>query len=220
MNGIIRLDNVVKMVNGQRIINGVSFTVYEGNHVQVCGADESGRVMLMKLIAGMERPSDGQVFVAGMTVHELDADQLAAFRSRTFGICLREPSFMPNLTVWENVSLPLMIRGMDVLKRERAAKAQLKQLGLRQIAYAYPQQLKPQEAQIASIARALITQPPVLLLEELTAGLSEKQAGQVADALHAVSTDATIIYFTAGENILGAQRRFILEHGQLREETI
>ena len=187
--------------------------------MHICGADERGRAMLMKLIVGMERPSAGEIFVMGEALHEMDADRASEFRCRTFGICLKEPSFMPNLTVWENVALPLMIRGVDVLKRERAAKAQLKQLGIRQIAYAYPAQLKPQEAQIASLARALITKPPVLLLEELTAGLSEKQAGQVTDALHTATTDATIIHFTEGE-IPGAQRRFILEHGQLREETI
>jgi len=219
MKEIIRLENVVKMIVGQRIINGVSFTVHEGDHVQVCGADENGRTMLMKLIAGMELPSEGEISVKGEALQEMGADKLATLRNRTFGICLREPSFMPNLTVWENVALPLMIRGMDVLKRERAAKAQLKQLGIRQIAYAYPAQLKPPEAQIASIARALIAQPSILLVEDLKAGLSEKQAGKVMDTLHAASADATIIHFTAGE-IPGAQRRFILEHGQLREETI
>ena len=219
MKEIIRLDNVVKMVNDQRIVNGVSLTVYEGEHVQVCGADQNGRSMLMKLIAGMERPSNGQVFVRGKAVHELDADRAATFRNQTFGICLWEPSYMPNLTVWENVALPLMIRGVDVLKRERAAKEQLKQMGIRAIAYAYPAQLKPMEAQIASITRALVAQPPVLLIEDLTAGLSEKQAGQVMDVLSALA-EATIIGFTSGENVPGAQRRLVLERGQLREETI
>jgi predicted ABC-type transport system involved in lysophospholipase L1 biosynthesis ATPase subunit len=220
MSEIIRLDNVVKMVNDQRIVNGVSFTIHEGEHVQVCGGDERGRAMLMKLIAGMERPSDGEIFVMGEAIHKMGADKLAAFRNQTFGVCLREPSFMPSLTVWENVALPLMIRGVDVLKRERAAKEQLKQLGIRQIAYAYPAQLKPQEAQIVSLTRAMITHPPVLLLEELTAGLSEKQTGQVTDALHAAVTEATIIHFTSEEDVPGAQRRLILDHGQLREETI
>lgn len=222
MSEIIRLENVVKMTGGQRVINDVSFIIHEGEHVQVCGADERGRAMLMKLIAGMEIPSDGAIFVMGEAVHEMDNDTAAAFRNRTLGICLKEASFMPSLTVRENVALPLMIRGMDVLKRERAAKEQLKQLGIRQIANAYPAQLKPQEAQIASLARALITNPPVLLLEELMAGLTEKQAGQVMDVLHVLSTlgEATVVSFTSGEAAPGAKRWFVLDHGKIREEAI
>ena len=119
MSEIIRLENVIKMLAGnRRAINGVSLTIQAKERVAIHGASGSGKTTLARLIAGMERPSSGRVFVLDKAVHDMDADTAAVFRSRHIGLIARHPAFMENLTVLENVALPLMIRGIPPAQRE------------------------------------------------------------------------------------------------------
>ncbi|MGI6174960.1 MAG: ABC transporter ATP-binding protein [Christensenellales bacterium] len=175
MQEMIKLENVIKMYeDGRRAVNGINLCVRKGECVVICGASGSGKTTLMRLLAGMERPSSGRVMVLGKAVHEMDADRLAAFRNRHIGLLSKDAAFMGGLTVLENVALPLMIRGVSFAKREKAAKEQLKTLGLTYVAGARPAQLSSLETKLVSIARMLIAQPEVLLLHDATASLSAR----------------------------------------------
>lgn len=223
MNEIIRLSDVGKVdARGRYVIHDVDLSVRGRECVHICGGDRLERDALMRLMAGMERPSAGRIIVLGHALHDMDAGQRAAFRNTAFGICPREPSLMPTLTVWENVALPLAVRGVPAPQRKRAAKEQLRTLGIRPAAYAYPAQLTLLEAQIASIARAWITRPPVLLIEDLTAGLSARQGEEAGDIIRVLSAfgETAVVCFTSGAFAFGADKRYLLEHGTIREETI
>ena len=134
----------------------------------------------MRLIAGMEVPSAGKVFVLGQDMHEMRADKAAEFRNRHIGIVRRRAGFMARLNVLENVSLPSAVRGTAVSKRNREAKELLKSLGILHIAHAHPFQLSAYEALTSAVARALIAQPKVLMLYEAAADLSERETEQFA----------------------------------------
>lgn len=224
MSEIIRLENVIKMSSdGRRAINGVSLSVSEGERVAICGAPGSGKTKLARLIAGMERPSSGKVLVLDKAVHDMDADTAAAFRSRHIGLLARHPAFMESLTVLENVALPLTIRGILLTQREKTAKELLKTLGLTYTVNARPTQLSPLEAKLVSIARSLITQPQIMLLDDAAADLPERDVIQIKGILHALSQfgECTILEFSGEKNgLICADRTMNLERGKIQEETV
>ena len=222
MNGIIRLENVIKMYpGGQRAINDVSFSIHERERVEFHGTSGSGKSTLMRLIAGMEAPSAGKIFVMDRAVHEMDSDTASVFRNRNIGTIQRESGFMERLTVIENVAIPLVLRGIPVFQRYREAKEQLKVLGLEYATHAYPSQLSAYEARVASVAQVLIARPGILLLDDIVASLSAKETGQLTDLINDIgkSGDFTVLYFcTESNQNLSADRCFKLDHGKIQED--
>jgi ABC-type lipoprotein export system ATPase subunit len=219
MKEIIRLESVVKLYPpGRRAVNGVSLSVKERERVCICGAPGSGKTTLMRLIAGMESVSAGSIFVDEKPIHTLSAKELADFRNRTFGVLQRVPGFMEPLSVLENVALPLSIRRVPLAKREAAAREQLKSLGVPQLIHAKPAQLSPYEAQFVSLARAFITRPQILLLDDMTAGLSAKESGRIIGTLSMLWQSGDCALLSGGDNSpFPFDKRFILAHGKLQE---
>ncbi len=222
MNEIIKLENVVKMCpGGQRAVNGVTLSVCKKERILICGAPGSGKTTLMRLIAGMEAPSGGRIYVCEKAVHKMDADTVSEFRNRNLGILQRSPEFMENMTVLENVAIPLTVRGVTIAEREKAANAQLKTLGLLYARNARPAQLSGFERQMASIARALIANPKILLMDDMTAGLSSKEKDQVIGIIHAIWQfgNYTIVWFTGDMRCtFHADRQCTLHQGKLQED--
>ncbi len=223
MGEIIRLENVAKTENGnRRALDGVNLTISEGERVTVCGPPGSGKAALMRVIAGMDRPNEGSVYVLDKAVHEMDGKTAAKFRSKYIGSVQRENGFMARMTVLENAALPLAVQGVPKPKRLRAAMEQLKALGVSHIAHARPSQLTAYEARLAAVARALAAQPKILLLEEATAGLSDIDAERAAGMLHAICRYGgyTVICFTAEEDRgLCPDRLIRITHGRIQEDN-
>lgn len=223
MSEIIRLENVLKgSADGRLAVNGVNLSVNGRERVVIRGPAGSGKTSLARLIAGMDKPDAGQVFVAGQPVHGMDGTQASAFRNRTVGICLRYPALMPGLPVLENVALPLAVRGMPAARRGKAAKEQLGALGMAYAAHAMPAALSPHERTLASLARALVTDPRVLLLDEVAAGLSEREGKRLIAVLGVIGqyADAALVFFTSGEEpVPGMNRSFAMHFGTLVEGT-
>jgi putative ABC transport system ATP-binding protein len=221
MSEILRLENVIKMYdNGRRAINGVSFAINEHESVCVYGVCGSGRTTLIKLIAGIEAPSEGSVIVDSEEVHPMNADEAADFRNRTFGFLPRNPGFMDALPMRENIALPLAIRKVPAEERNKAVSEQMKTLGIAHLAGACPPQLSSLELQLASVARALSTSPKILLMDEMDAHLAQKEQKKVHDLLYLIrkSGELTMIRFTDRDNVNDAwpyDRRFRLEYGKI-----
>jgi len=219
MDNIIQLKNVVKMnVNGIRAINDISLSIPAGECVGIYGASGSGKTTLVHLIAGLEKPSAGQVYVLGTPVHEMEPDTAAEFRNRNIGMLSRNLAFLDNLTVLENVSFPLILRRASTAQRAKAAKEQLKIMGLQYAAYAHPSQLSPLEKHKAAIARALISQPKLLLLDDFATDITETD--EIIGILHAICRfgNHTVVELTGASKGLLCQRDIILEHGKIQEE--
>ena len=222
MKEIIKLENVVRMVEGnRRAVNGLSFCIRESEHVAVYGAPGSGKGTLMRLVAGMDMPSAGKIFVLDEALHKMDANAASDFRNRNIGVVCREHGFMERLAVYENVALPLAARGMPSPQRKRAVKDQLKALGIWHIAHAYPAQISAFDTMVASIARAVIAQPKILMLYEIAARLSEKEMEQITGIVSALSEygDYTVLSFSVNINDgLHTERHIKLDHGKVRED--
>lgn len=222
MSKILKLENVIKMYgDGVRVINDISFSVKKDEHTFISGVPGSGKRTLMRMIAGMDTPSSGRINVLNEDVSHMKEKEASAFRNRNIGTILNEPGLMERLNVLENIALPLVVQRISRARRKRQAKEQLAVLGLEHIAHAYPMHLSKYEAILVSIARALITQPKILMIYHITAGLSEKESADINGIINAFSkyADQTIIGFSSNdEDMPFAQKRIRLNRGKIQED--
>ena len=165
------------------ILRGVSLTVMPGETVALLGPSGSGKSTLMMVMAGLERPSAGQVALAGNDLGGLDEDRLARLRGSRVGIVFQAFHLIPTMTALENVAAPLELAGArDAGDR---AKAELEQVGLRDRLAHYPAQLSGGEQQRVALARALAPRPSLLIADEPTGNLDQTTGAAVTDCLFA-----------------------------------
>lgn len=220
MSEVLRLEGVVKAAaDGRRLADGISLAVFEGEHVRIRGEPGECRTALMRLIAGMDRPDFGSVAVLGTALGGLYGDAAAAFRGRAMGVCLRAPSLLPALPLWENVALPLTIRGAPKEERRKAAEGMLGKLGVAYCAQALPAALTHYERKLAALARALVASPKLLLLEGWADDLTARQADDAATKLAALAEFRAAAALLFSSSVAGPpeDRQFTLEHGRLTE---
>lgn len=222
MSEFIKFENVKKIYSdGRYAVKDVSFVIHEKEYVLFHGAPESGMSALIRLFSGLDAPTDGKIFINDRALHEVSRDEAADFRNLNFGIVQETPCFLEHINLLENVALPLTVRGVSAHKRIKAAKQQLKDLGILYATRAYPKQITTYEAQIASIARALVARPKILLLEDITAGFSERESRQILDIIEDVRKhgECVIIHFSGTKSgLLSADRYFTLDHGMIGED--
>jgi putative ABC transport system ATP-binding protein len=199
-------------------LQGVSLEIGAGEFVALRGKSGSGKSTLLHLIAGLDRPSDGELLVAGQLVHEASEAELARFRGRTIGIVFQFFQLLPTLTAAENVMLPMDFR--DALpprdRRPRALEL-LARFGIADQADKLPAALSGGQQQRAAIARALANDPRVVIADEPTGNLDSVTAGAVLELLHGLSERGTTVVMATHERDTGGRvdRAFELADGRL-----
>lgn len=163
------------------ILHDISLTINRGESVAIVGASGSGKSTLLSLLAGLDQPSAGEVYLAGQPLHQLSEDQRAAVRASQVGFVFQSFLLLPALTALENVTLPAELAG-DRRARARGLEL-LQQVGLSERADFYPSQLSGGEQQRVAIARAFITQPAILFADEPSANLDAVTGQRVEDLL-------------------------------------
>jgi putative ABC transport system ATP-binding protein len=163
------------------ILADVSLVVRTGETLAVVGASGAGKSTLLALLAGLDSPTSGQVFISGVDVSGLDEDGRARVRGRHVGFVFQSFHLIPSLTALENVMLPLELRGRRDA-RDSAARA-LEQVGLTARAAHYPKQLSGGEQQRVAIARAFVTEPKVLFADEPTGNLDTHTGQRITELL-------------------------------------
>lgn len=220
MDAIVELKNVSYWNSqGRQVLRDVSLSVLPGERVRFLGTQGSGREDLMKVMAGMERPDSGAVFVGEHSLCELEEEQVAVLRGTCFGYASWEPGFWPEYTVLDNVAMPQMLRGTSREEREETAVKHLKALGLSHVIFAFPKSLSAMELRLAGVARALASGGEILVLDNIFAGLSEREAHRLADGLEAQLSQGryTVLSFTDnGNEMLRTDKVFLVESGEIR----
>ncbi|MBR6584560.1 MAG: ABC transporter ATP-binding protein, partial [Firmicutes bacterium] len=140
-------------------LRDINLTVYKGEICCIFGTSGSGKSTLLNQLAGLEKPTTGQVRIGGVPVSHLDENQLAAFRQQHVGFVFQSYNLLPELTALENVAMPLMFRGMPKDVREKEAMKMLARVGLKDRIHHFPGQMSGGQQQRAGIARAFITRP-------------------------------------------------------------
>ena len=180
------------------VLDGLSLEVPEGEFVALMGPSGSGKTTLLNLIAGIDRPTSGKVVVAGTDVAQLSEGALAKWRSRSIGFIFQFYNLIPVLTAVENVELPLLLTKLSKSQRRDRALTALKVVGLADRAKHYPRQLSGGQEQRVGIARAIVTDPTLLLCDEPTGDLDRKSGDEILDLLQALNREhgKTIIMVT------------------------
>jgi len=161
------------------VLRNINLDIFEGEFLAFMGPSGSGKTTLLNLIAGIDKPTSGQIVIGGINVSELSETELAVWRSRNVGFVFQFYNLIPVLTALENVELPLILTPLDKKERRVHAEIALTVVGLADRMHHYPRQLSGGQEQRVAIARAIATDPAILVADEPTGDLDKNSAEEV-----------------------------------------
>jgi putative ABC transport system ATP-binding protein len=164
-------------------VNDVSVSIESGEFVCLLGPSGSGKTTFLHLVAGLDRPTRGDIFVKGLCINKIKEKDMALFRRRFMAFVFQSYNLVPTLTALENVSMPLMFDGISKFRRDRRAKELLAQIGLGRRLRNKPSEMSGGQQQRVSIARALINDPKILYADEPTGNLDTRTTKEIMDIL-------------------------------------
>lgn len=202
---ILKIENLKKMYGkGENLVNAVddvSFSIERGEFIAVVGPSGSGKSTLLHLIGGVDRPNDGKIYIEGTDISNYNSKELALFRRRKVGIVYQFYNLIPNLTVKHNIELPLTLDGRRV--NEKFFDDIVNKLGISKKLNNFPSELSGGQNQRVAIARSLIYEPSLLLLDEPTGNLDRKNSNEIIEILKYFNhtSNQTIILVTHDESV-------------------
>ena len=202
-----------------RILDGIDLAIGAGELTAILGPSGSGKSTLLGLMAGLDRPTRGEVLLDGQPVHAMPEDDLALLRRRKVGFVFQSYQLLPNLTARENVLLPLELAGHDGAAAR--AEALLASVGLAERGHHYPVQLSGGEQQRVALARAFGPRPPLLLADEPTGNLDSATGSAILDALVRLREECgtTLVLVTHDPAVAAvARRRVHLRDGRIESD--
>jgi putative ABC transport system ATP-binding protein len=222
---LIVVKNVRKWIqNGSRrveILKGIDLTIPAGQFIAIVGASGSGKSTLLGLMAGLDTPSEGEIWLDGTPIHNLAEAQLAEVRGRKIGFVFQSYQLIPTLTALENVLLPfeLNAEGNGIAQARRL----LDEVGLRERVEHYPVQLSGGEQQRVALARAFVVEPPIVMADEPTGNLDSSNGHMVLDLLLERNRKAgtTLVLVTHDAEVASrADRKIVLKDGLIVEDSL
>lgn len=221
---LVEVINVTKeYANGEesiRPLDGVSLSVEEGDFVSLMGASGSGKSTLLNLIAGIDLVTSGEIVVADTDITQLSRGKLADWRARHIGYIFQTHNLIPVLTAYENVELPLLLLPMSAAERRKRVEIAMAAVDLTSRASHYPRQMSGGQEQRVGIARAIVSNPTLVVADEPTGSLDDETTEQILQLLERVNNELgmTLLMVThdadAGQR---ARRKIRLERGRLLE---
>ena len=217
---MIQFKNVTKTVRSGSddltILDDVSFEISDGQFVAVTGASGSGKSTLLGLIAGLDAPTSGKIFIDTDEITKIGEDGLARIRSEKIGFIFQSFHLIPSLTAYENILIPMEILGLPDV-RQRADRL-LEQVALTNRGHHYPAELSGGEQQRVAIARAFSNSPKILLADEPTGNLDSKNGQHIFDLMKDLhrQNDVTLILVSHDASLAEqAERQIVLEDGRI-----
>ncbi|MEO8502719.1 MAG: ABC transporter ATP-binding protein [Acidobacteriota bacterium] len=223
---LVKISNVEKVYRrgDERIhvLQSLSVDIARGEFLALMGPSGSGKSTLLNLIGGLDRPTAGTVEVGGESIGQLSDARLATWRARHVGFVFQMYNLLPALTAEKNVELPLLLTHLNKGQRKTHVESALSMVGLAERSKHFPRQLSGGQEQRVGIARAIVTDPTLLLCDEPTGDLDRKSGDEILDLLQALNTKQgkTIIMVTHDPHAAArASRVLYLEKGQLVSEA-
>lgn len=221
---VLKTVNVKKIYQmpsgGVQALDGVNLSIEEGEFVAIVGSSGSGKTTLLNLLGGLDKPSEGSIYVRGEKLEDMESEELTIFRRRNIGFVFQNYNLLPILNVYENITLPMKLDGMRV--DEEFLNHMIDRLKLREKLYHMPETLSGGQQQRVAIARALSTKPAVLLCDEPTGNLDSVTGMEVVGILKSSAYEfhQTIVVVTHNEEIAQMADRIIrIEDGKVKGDT-
>lgn len=210
---MIRLKNINKTYFGAQplhVLKGIDLEVNEGEMVSIMGASGSGKSTLLNILGILDSYDTGDYHLAGQLVKDLSENKAAEFRNRMIGFIFQSFNLIPFKTAMENVALPLYYQSMTRRKRNMLAMEYLERFGLKEWADHYPNELSGGQKQRVSVARALVTQPKIILADEPTGALDSKTSAEVMQILREVNDSGITMLIVTHEKGIAQRTKKII----------
>ena len=201
-----------------RALNGVDLTIYKGEFCAIVGTSGSGKSTMLNMLAGLEKPTKGEVIVAGEHLEKMNENQLVKFRREHVGFIFQSFNLLGTMNAIENVALPLTFRGVDKKIREAKAVEMLKLVGLTKHMKHRPNEMSGGQQQRVGVARALVLDPEIIFADEPTGNLDSKTSAEVLGLMRKVVTEKnqTMVMVTHDNHLAGfADRIFHIIDGKI-----
>jgi putative ABC transport system ATP-binding protein len=203
------------------ILKGIDLEIFSGETVAIVGVSGSGKSTLLGMLAGLDTPSSGQVFIDNEDITQMNEESRALVRGSKVGFVFQNFQLLPSLSALENVMLPLEVRSEN--QPEKTAQTWLEKVGLSDRQHHYPQQLSGGEQQRVAVARAFASDAPILFADEPTGNLDTQTGATVADLLFDLNKEqgTTLVLVTHDEKLAArCERQFRMTAGVLEEVTV
>ncbi len=188
------------------VLKGIDLSIEKGSCLAVIGSSGSGKSTLLHLLGGLDDPTEGEVIVAGQKMSVLSESEKGLLRNKSLGFIYQFHHLLPEFSAIENVAMPLLIRGTDVIEAKQSATEILERVGLADRLQHKPGELSGGERQRAAIARALITKPQCILADEPTGNLDEQTADKVFDVMMELNQEYGVSLIMVTHNVVLAKR--------------
>lgn len=222
---IIRLEGIRKTYRTGSLefeaLCGIDTTIGDGEYVAVVGPSGSGKSTLMNILGCLDNPTVGSYHLAGEDVSMMTETQLAEVRNRRIGFVFQQFNLLPSMTAWRNVELPLVYAGVSRHERHRRAVAALERVGLGDRTEHRPGELSGGQQQRVAVARALVTEPSMILADEPTGNLDTRSTADVLDLLDELHDAGRTIVLITHEHDVAARssRSLVISDGQIVSDT-
>jgi putative ABC transport system ATP-binding protein len=225
MKEIIKLRGLKKDYGQGEVVThalrGVNLTLKAGEFTAMAGPSGSGKSTLLNIIGGLDRPTSGIVKIEGKDLNRLSRTQLSRMRRDRIGFIFQAYNLIPVLTVLENAEYVLMLQGIPAKEREERVQNLLKEVGLEGMEHRFPRELSGGQQQRVSIARAIATEPALVLADEPTANVDSKTAAGLLDLMRRLNTEkGTTFFFSTHDHAVmkQARRLLLLTDGQISHD--
>jgi macrolide transport system ATP-binding/permease protein len=224
-SALIELNNVTRYYGSGdtevRALDGVSLTIQSGEFVAIVGQSGSGKSTLMNILGCLDRPTDGSYTIRGQSISDLDPDELASLRRRTFGFIFQRYNLLASVSASENVEIPAVYAGLNLAERREKAADLLEKLGLGERIHHKPGQLSGGQQQRVAVARALVNDAEVVLADEPTGALDSGSSNELLNLLEAMHAEGrTIILITHDAKVAARAKRVIeIRDGKIVSDT-
>ncbi|MBZ5544895.1 MAG: ABC transporter ATP-binding protein [Acidobacteriia bacterium] len=222
---LIRLDGIKKVFVTDEVethaLTGIHLDIHKGEYISIAGPSGCGKSTLLSILGLLDSPTEGAYTLNEQPVANLSAEQRSRIRNREIGFIFQAFNLIGDLTVYENVELPLTYRGMGAAERKRSVQVSLERVGMSHRTKHYPSQLSGGQQQRVAVARAIVGKPSIMLADEPTGNLDSKNGEAVMELLRDLHREgATICMVTHDPRYVShAQRTFHLFDGRIVQET-
>lgn len=205
------------------VLRDISFTVEKGEIVTIVGRSGSGKSTLLNLVSGFIHPKEGEIWIDGEKVSDLNETKFADFRINNLGFIFQSFQLIPSMTAFQNVELPLILKGVSENLRREQTEEMLKKVGLLDYQEHYPGELSGGQQQRVSIARALIVNPPIILADEPTGSLDSETEEELLEFITELNRDLgiTFLIITHDDKVADiGNRKIVLADGRIEQGVL